>query len=265
MSRAFERPLLSVNSSKRTESIKQKTIYRGLVNQSISRNLYPSATASQWEKKGSINYTFTQGGSQNTQGTATPANSAGCLKAAHSYELLLDAAKGKSLTNPILNASVVGASPSWIAPFVEKQGGSSEFISRTAISGNTIIYDASGGIPNPIPMEPDFTGDDSSWNPTNFPGYVIGKDYIINPCVAESVYLNTGDVSLNVTYKWTSEYWKVAQTDKFASFQYPKTISLQQQQTELSTDIIKRKAPQPAMDVSNNPMLQLERYCTIAT
>ncbi len=262
MSRAFERPLLSVNSSKRTESLKQKTIYRGLVNQSISRNLYPTATANQWEKKGSINYTFTEGSVQDSNGTAT--DGAGCLKAAHSYELLLDASKGKSLANPILTASVVGASPSWIAPFIEKQGGSSEFISRTAISGNTIIYDA-GGIPNPLPMEPDFTGDDSSWNPTNFPGYVIGKDYIINPCVAESVYLNTGDVSLNVTYKWTSEYWKVAQTDKFASFQYPKTISLQQQQTELSSEIIRRKAPQPAMDVSDSPPAQLERYCTIAT
>ena len=264
MSRAFERPLQSVSSSKRTENTKQKTIYKSLVNQSIAKNLYPNATPSQWAKKGSINYTFTKGGSQNTQGTAT-GNDAGCLKSAHSYELLLDAAKGKSLVNPILSASVVGASPSWIAPFLVREGGKSEIISRTDISNNTIVYDISGGIPNPIPMEPAETGYDFSWNPTNYPGYVIGKDYIIDPCVAESQYLNVGDVSMNIDFKWTTEYWKVAQTDKFASLQYPRSISLQQQPTDLSSESIRKRAPQPEMNVSDNSTEQLERFCNFST
>lgn len=265
MSRAFERPLQSVNCSKRTESVRQKTIYKGLVNQSIARNLYSNATSRQWAKKGSINYTFTQGSLQDSQGTAIPENSAGCLKAAHSYELLLDAAKGKSLTNPILNSNAVGASPSWIAPFLVREGGVSDIISRTDISDNTIVYSAaSGGIPNPIPMEPSEAGNDLSWNPTNYPGYVIGKDYVMNPCIAISDYLNVGDVSMNIGYKWTTSYWKVAQTDKFASLKYPKSITLQQQPTDLTSAEIQAQAPQPTMNDSNNSTAQLERYCSNA-
>ena len=266
MSRAFERPIESLSSSKRTENMKQKTIYKNLVNQSIARNLYPNATPSQWEKKGSINYTFTQGGLQNNIGTTLTQGDAGCLKAAHSYELLLDAAKGKTLTNPILNSSAIGARPSWIAPFLEREGGVSEIISRTDISGGqTIVYDLSGGIPNPIPPEPSNSNYDLSWNPTNYPGYVIGKDYVIDPCINDSNLIDVGDASLNVTFKWTSEYWRVAKADKFASLQYPRSISLQQQPTDLSSEEVRKQAPQPEIDVSNNSTEQLKRYCNIAT
>jgi hypothetical protein len=265
MSRAFERPIQSVSSSKRTENTKQKTIYKSLVNQSIARKLYSNATPSQWAKKGSINYTFTQGSLQNSQGTATGGD-AGCLKAAHSYELLLDAAKGKALTNPILNACIVGNYPNWIAQYLVRQGGVSDIITRTDLSNNsTIMYDLSGGIPNPVPMDPINTGNDLSWNPTNYPGYVIGKDYVIPPCIAESQFLNIGDVSMNIDYKWTSEYWKVLQTDKFISLKYPKSISLQQQPTDLTSQQMQKLAPQPEMGVSNDSSSQLERYCNFAT
>lgn len=241
--------------------MKQKTIYNSLVNQSIAKKLYPNATPSQWAKKGSINYTFTKGSSQDSQGTATGGD-AGCVKAAHSYELLLDAAKGKSLTNPILNASNAGSIPSWIAPFLVKKGGVSEIISRTDICNNTIVYDLSGGgIPNPVPSEAVFVGYDFSWNPTNYPGYVIGKDYAINPCYTEKQFLKVGDVSLDIDFKWTTEYWKVAQTDKFTSLKYPKGISLQQQPTDLTSQQIQNQAPQPTMDASNNPIEQLNRFC----
>lgn len=253
MSRAFERPVKSIDCSKRTEYLKQKTIYKSLVDQSNARTLYPNTASNQWTKKGSINYTF-------TNGTAT--GPPGCLKAAHSYELLLDAVKGKSLVNPVLNANTVGSGPQWIAPFIQREGGISEYISRTDISGGqTIVYDLSGGIPNRVPTEPDYTGDDMSLNPTNYPGYVIGKDYVITPCIAESNYLNVSDVSLNIGFKWTQEYWNISTVDTFNSLQYQKSISLLQQPTDLSSYAVRRRAPQPRMDVSNNPIEQLNKFC----
>lgn len=262
MSRAFERPSLSVTCSDRTERLKQKTIYKGLENQSTARNLYPNAKSAQWAKKGSINYTFTQGGTQNTQGTATPANSAGCLKAAHSYELLLDAAKGKCLTNPALAGSIVGFIPNWISPFIEKESGKSHTISRTALNDDYTSIDICGnGIPNPIPTEPNYTGDDSAWNPTNYPGYIIGNDTIAEPCNSNNNFIDVDDSSFKVNYKWSSEYWKLAQLDKMYSLKYPKSISLQQQPTDLSKVSTQRLAPQPSINVDNDPQAQLSKYC----
>ena len=253
MSRTFERIAPSVTSSEKTKIKKQTAIYKGLVDQSRSRSNYPNASSSQWIRKQNPNFVITSG--VNESGTSTEA---GCVKAAHSYELLLDVSKGKAHNNPILDGNIVGNKSSWVGTFLTYQGGLSDQIISTELTANgQIKLSETGGVPLPVPPEPYiYWSSTSPWNVTNYPGYLIGKNYVTKPCDSKD-----NDSNTTIDYKWSQTYWDITKSNQLQSLRYPQKIILNQQPTDLSTIRIQKTAPQPLMDTINNSEEQLERFC----
>ena len=246
MSKAFQSIVPSETAGERTRSVRQSTIYKNLVAESTA----PNKPGSQSNR----NYVITSSNSDTSGG----------LVSAHSYEALLDATKGKYRVNPILTGGGSGTNPLWDAtftianntslPVVDVSFSTSDstspgnyssaywYYNIYAVWDNTIaITDASGtatsgrnqkswlgGVTFPANGQPTDTmspgTDASGWSFYQYPGFIV--DPLNQRFMNCSQKVARDAATLSLDYRWTPEYWRVAQADTLFGYSTNSRITL---------------------------------------
>jgi len=272
MSKAFQSIVPSATAGERTRSVRQSTIYKNLVAESNA----PNAPGS----KSNRNYVITSNNSDTSGG----------LVSAHSYEALLDATKGKYRVNPILAGGGSGTNPLWDATFTIANNTSLPVVdvsfstSDTTLPGgfssqywyyniyavwdNAIaIQGASGDVSttngrnlkswlggvtfpaNDQPMDTMQPGTDASgWSFYQYPGFIV--DPLNQRFMSCSQKAAKDADTLSLDYRWTPEYWRIAQADTLFGYSTNSRITLNMQPTELTRGGAPKTAPIPSYENS---------------
>jgi hypothetical protein len=280
MSKAFQSIVPSETAGERTRSVRQSTIYKNLVAESTAPNKPGS--------RSNRNYVITSSNSDTSGG----------LVSAHSYEALLDATKGKYRVNPILAGGGSGTNPLWDATFTIANNTSLPVVdvsfstsNQTLPGGFTSNYwyyniyavwdnaiaitDSSnnngrnqkswlGGVTFPANGPPQDTmapgTDASGWSFYQFPGFIVDplNQRFMN--CSQKVAKNAATLSLD--YKWTPEYWRVAQADTLFGYSTNSRITLNMQPTELTIGGTANTAPIPSYE---NSLTYLFDMCEVGS
>ena len=265
MSKAFQSIVPNVTAGERTRSVRQSTIYKNLVAESTA----PNKPGSQSNR----NYVI----------TSSNIDTSGGLVSAHSYEALLDVTKGKYYVNPILAGGGSGTNPLWDATFTianntslpvvdvsfstSKQtipGGFSSnywYYNIYAVWDNSIDVSGGSGInqkswlggvtfpANSPPMDTMAPGTDASgWSFYQYPGFIV--DPLNQRFMNCSQKAAKSSATLSLDYRWTPEYWRIAQSDTLFGYSTNSRITLNMQPTELTGGSAQRTAPIPSYERS---------------
>jgi hypothetical protein len=275
MSKAFQSIVPNVTAGERTRSVRQSTIYKNLVAESNA----PNKPGSQSNR----NYVITSSNSDTSGG----------LVSAHSYEALLDVTKGKYHVNPILAGGGSGTNPLWDATFTIANNTSLPVVdvsfstsNQTLPGGFTSNYwyyniyavwdnaiaitDASnnngrnlkswlGGVTFPAnspPMDTMAPGTDASgWSFYQYPGFIV--DPLNQRFMNCSQKAAKSSATLSLDYRWTPEYWRIAQADTLFGYSTTSRITLNMQPTELTAGGAPKTAPIPSYERSRTAMFNI--------
>lgn len=182
----------------------------------------------------------------------------GCFIAANSYSGFLDLVKGKHLNNPILDGASAGTSQMWEGNFIKVDLSG---ITHSLVSGFNIEINLENSNTQKFPS-PIFT---EGWGDSAelYPGHIIDPSGVgLLACDKNGnvpVYFNKFG---KVTYRESQEYWD-AITKGFVwnGMSFPSRVILKQQETNLSTSIAQKYAPQASYD-NNNPNDQYNKWCS---
>jgi hypothetical protein len=200
-----------INASDLIHSKRQKTIYMGL-----SENTNSAAGPNPIKLNGrTYNDNFiVKGGTEDNA----------CLASAKSYELLLDLAKGKQFTNPVLDGGSVSI--------------------NELLFGNVLEIDYSGNNITPVIV-------DASSNEMTYAAGCGASEYTIDPF--QNMFYPSCDTSFiqsvsDVTFRETNYYWKAINAQPLNGMRYPAPLRIGPQETDTTTTTYGNYAPAPISD-----------------
>ena len=280
MSRAFKTLDKQITGSgDHTSAIKRKTLFRTMREKLKTEK--GAANIRKYDNVYNVSWCSADAGT-----IGTPVFPTGELISSHSYEAYLDIAKGKRLTNPVLNGSSAAKFNIYTGNFAQitprtdypiviptewKEVKSGTGSTAWQYYGDRLVpypryeqaYSSAGArtdfenavsvnsIPFPNTSQVGSVTD-ASWNVTNYPGWLADPYGIFFNSSCDTNQAPTlGKRLVNevvIDWRWTSAYWRSVSGQTMSGFSFPTKVTFDYQPSEGSQVLVQKYGPEASAE-----------------